>query len=439
MKPAERRLQGTLARLATCQTVELRGRVRRVVGSLIESDGPPVSPGTLCRIEDGLGGFWAEVQGFRDGATLLFSLSAHSRIRPGALVVATEKALRAPAGPSLLGRVLDGLGSPQDELGPIEAEDEISLDGQAPPPLKRPRITEALSTGVRAIDSLLTCGKGQRLGLFAGSGVGKSVLLGMLARHGKADVNIVALVGERGREVRDFIERDLGQDGMRRSIVVAVTADQPPLLRLKGAELATRLAEYFRDRGADVMLLFDSVTRVAMALREIGLATGEPPTTRGYTPGLYSYLPRLLERAGTHPQGSITAFYTVLVEGDDMNDPVADTARATLDGHVVLTRELASRNHFPAIDPLVSISRLMPDLVSEGHSRAAARLRELLAAHREHEDLLNIGAYVPGSSRLVDEAVALKPEADQFLRQLPAEGSRLPEAIAALQALVGTS
>jgi len=303
--------------------------------------------------------------------------------------------------------------------------------------MSRPRITEPLSTGVRAIDSLLTCGKGQRLGLFAGSGVGKSVLLGMLARHGKADVNVVALVGERGREVKEFVERDLGPEGLSRSIVVAVTSDQPPLLRLKGAELATRLAEYFRDRGADVMLLFDSVTRVAMALREIGLATGEPPTTRGYTPGLYSYLPRLLERAGTHPNGTITAFYTVLVEGDDMNDPVADTVRATLDGHVVLTRELASRNHFPAIDILESISRVMPDLVSDDHRRSATRLRELLAAHREHEDLINIGAYVKGSSRLVDDAVSLRPEAERFLRQDLAEGSVLHDAVASLKKLVG--
>ena len=425
-------------RLADCQTVELSGRVRRQVGSLIEADGPPVAPGTLCRIDDGQGGFWAEVQGFRDGATLLFTLSQPGRVRPGARVTATERALRAPAGARLLGRVIDGLGNPLDDLGPLLADDEVSVEGTPPPPMSRPRITESLSTGVRAIDSLLTCGKGQRLGLFAGSGVGKSVLLGMLARHGKADVNVVALVGERGREVKEFVERDLGPEGLSRSIVVAVTSDQPPLLRLKGAELATRLAEYFRDRGGDVMLLFDSVTRVAMALREIGLATGEPPTARGYTPGLYSYLPRLLERAGTHPNGSITAFYTVLVEGDDMNDPVADTVRATLDGHVVLTRELAARNHYPAIDVLASISRVMPDLVSGEQRSAATRLRELLAAHREHEDLINIGAYVKGSSRLVDDAVALRPDAERFLRQDLSEGSTLHDAVASLRELVGT-
>lgn len=439
MNATESRLRGNVARLAECQTVELRGRVRRQVGSLIEADGPPVPPGTLCRIDDGQGGFWAEVQGFRDGATLLFTLSSLGRVRPGALVVATERALRAPAGPRLLGRVIDGLGNPLDDLGPLWADDEVSVEGNPPPLMSRPRITEALSTGVRAIDTVLTCGKGQRLGLFAGSGVGKSVLLGMLARHGKADVNVVALVGERGREVKEFVERDLGPEGLRRSIVVAVTSDQPPLLRLKGAELATRLAEYFRDRGGDVMLLFDSVTRVAMALREIGLATGEPPTTKGYTPGLYSYLPRLLERAGTHPNGTITAFYTVLVEGDDMNDPVADTVRATLDGHVVLSRDLASRNHFPAIDLLASISRVMPDITPESHRQAATRLRELLAAHREHEDLINIGAYVKGSSRLVDEAVALRPEAERFLRQDLSEGTPLHEAVAGLKKLVGVA
>lgn len=438
MNHTETRLQALSSRLATCQTVELRGKVRRVVGQLIEADGPPVAPGTLCRIDDGAGGFWAEVQGFRDSVTLLFSLSAGARIKPGAAVVATEQSLRAPAGTALLGRVIDGLGNPLDELGPLLAEDEISLEGAPPAPMKRPRIVDALSTGVRAIDSLLTCGRGQRLGLFAGSGVGKSVLLGMLARHGKADVNVVALVGERGREVREFIERDLGPEGMKRSVVVAVTSDQPPLLRLKGAELATRLAEYFRDRGSDVMLLFDSVTRVAMALREIGLATGEPPTTRGYTPGLYSYLPRLLERAGTHPDGTITAFYTVLVEGDDMNDPVADTVRATLDGHVVLSRDLAAKNHYPAIDVLASISRLMPDLVSEEHRKAAARLRELFSAHREHEDLINIGAYVKGSSRLVDDAIALKPEAERFLKQWQDEGSHLPDTVSQLRKLVGS-
>jgi len=284
----------------------------------------------------------------------------------------------------------------------------------------------------------LTCGKGQRLGLFAGSGVGKSVLLGMVARHGTADVNVVALIGERGREVREFIERDLGPEGMSRTVVVAVTADQPPLLRLKGAELATRLSEYYRDAGRNVMLLFDSVTRVAMALREIGLAVGEPPTTRGYTPSLYSYLPRLLERAGTHERGCISAFYTVLVEGDDMTDPVAEATRASLDGHIVLSRDLAAKNHFPAIDVLDSVSRLMPDLTNAKHRKMAAKFRELLAAYREQEDLINMGAYVKGSSTLVDDALEAKPGCDEFLRQWMDEGTDMNEALVQLASITGS-
>jgi FliI/YscN family ATPase len=381
---------------------------------------------------------WAEVQGFKDGAILLFPMSAAVGLLPGARVIATDRALRVPAGDELLGRVLDGLGRPIDDLGPLRASHEIELAGSAPAPLKRPRIREIMPTGIRAIDSLLTCGKGQRLGVFAGSGVGKSVLLGMVARHGAADVNVVALIGERGREVREFIERDLGPEGMSRTVVVAVTADQPPLLRLKGAELATRLAECFRDAGRDVMLLFDSVTRVAMALREIGLAVGEPPTTRGYTPGMYSYIPRLLERAGTHELGCISAFYTVLVEGDDLTDPVADAARASLDGHVVLSRDLAARNHFPAIDVLASVSRLMPDLVTEEHRNRAAKFRALLAAYRDQEDLINMGAYVKGSSPLVDKALETKPACDAFLRQWLDEGADMNDSLVQLSELTGS-
>jgi len=291
---------------------------------------------------------------------------------------------------------------------------------------------------VRAIDAFLTCGQGQRLGIFAGSGVGKSMMLGMIARHGCADVNVVALIGERGREVKEFIERDLGRDGMRRSVVIAVTSDQPALVRLKGAELATAIAEYFRSRGQHVALLFDSVTRVAMALREIGLAAGEPPTTRGYTPSMYSYLPRLLERSGTDPHGSITGFYTVLVEGDDLTDPVADMVRATLDGHFVLSRRLASQHHYPAIDILESTSRVMPDIVDPDHLERAARGRQLMAAYRHHEDLINIGAYVKGSHPDVDLAIDRRDDFDRFLRQTLEEGTDLQHTCDQLSTLTGS-
>lgn len=423
-------------RLASSRPVRLHGTVRRTVGQMIESDGPPVPVGAVCTVETDSEDLICEVQGFRDGKALLFPLGRISGIRPGAKVTATGQPLRASVGNAMLGRVIDGLGRPLDGLGPLDTTDIVDLHRDAPPALERTRITEILPTHVRAIDSMLTCGRGQRIGIFSGSGVGKSVLLGMIARHGEADINVVALIGERGREVKEFIERDLGTEAMKRTIVVAVTSDQPPLLRLKGAELATSLAEYFRDQGKHVVLMCDSVTRVAMALREIGLAMGEPPTTKGYTPSMYSYVPRLLERAGTNAHGSITGFYTVLVEGDDLTDPVADTVRATLDGHIVLNRELAGKNHFPAIDVLNSISRVMPDLIDETQRQQAAMLRQLLSAYREHEDLINIGAYVKGSSELVDRAIDRQDEINSFLQQWITEGSDLNQTYSLLKSLV---
>jgi len=429
-------IDGIVNRLQELKPTRLLGRVRRTVGSSVEADGPPVPPGRLCYITTDGEPLACESQGFREGATLLFPYGRLDGVHPGALVEASSEPLSIGIGPELIGRVIDGLGRPLDGQPDPVCHHIAKLQNDAPEALKRPRITEALHTRVRVIDSLLTCGQGQRIGLFAGSGVGKSVLLGMIARHGESDVNVVALIGERGREVKEFIERDLGAEGMRRTIVVAVTSDQPPMMRLKGAELATSIAEYFRDRGKNVVLLFDSVTRVAMGLREIGLSAGEPPTTKGYTPSMYSYLPRLLERTGTNPHGSITAFYTVLVEGDDLTDPVADTVRATLDGHIVLSRELAGKNHFPAVDVLNSISRVMPDVVTPEHREAATQLRGLLAAYRENEDIINIGAYVKGNSALVDRAIDRKDEVDELLRQWIAEGEGFESTVTRMQQIV---
>lgn len=428
-------LNGIIRRLTDFRPARLLGRVRRTAGNSIEADGPPVPPGRLCYITTDTEPLACESQGFRDGATLLFPYGNTDGVQPGALVEASNEPLSIAIGGELMGRVVDGLGRPVDGKPAPVCHDVADLNRQAPDALERPRIIDVLQTRVRAIDGLLTCGRGQRIGLFSGSGIGKSVLLGMIARHGDADVNVVALIGERGREVKEFIERDLGPEGMRRSVVVAVTSDQPPLMRLRGAELATAIAEYFRDRGKHVALLFDSLTRVATGLREIGLSVGEPPTTKGYTPSMYTYLPRLLERAGTNPHGSITGFYTVLVEGDDLTDPVADTVRATLDGHIVLSRELAGKNHFPAVDVLNSVSRVMPDIVTAEHREAAARLRELISAYRENEDLINIGAYVKGSSPQVDRAIERKAEIDRLLRQWIAEGEDLTSTVARIQAL----
>lgn len=417
--------------------VRATGRIRRAVGLALESLGPPSRVGELVEIRrPGASPLVAEIVGFKGRHAVLLPLGSAEGIAPGTPVVSRRRPLRVPVGPGLLGRVLDGLGRPMDDAGPVDAEAWYPVDRPAPDPLRRPRIAQALSVGVRAIDGLLTCGKGQRLGIFAGSGVGKSTLLGMMARGTEADVVVVALVGERGREVRDFIERDL-ESGLRRAVVVAATSDQPAMVRLKAAFAATAIAEYFRDQGLDVLLLMDSLTRLAYAQREMGLAAGEPPTTRGYPPSVFSLLPRLLERAGTSERGSITAFYTVLVDGDDLNDPIADAARSILDGHVVLARSLAERHHYPAIDVLASVSRVMSEVTAEGHRKAAATVRRLMAAYRDVEDLVQIGAYVRGSNPLADRAIDAKRPVERFLQQGVFERSSLPETVQALEALAG--
>lgn len=394
------------------------GRVSQIVGLTIESIGPTTNIGDICLIKPRSGGgVPAEVVGFRDQKVLLMPLSDLTGIGPGSLVTATGAPLMVPVGEGLLGRILDGLGQPMDGRGAVAATKYLSVQGNIPSPLERQRIKTHLSVGVRAIDGVLTCGRGQRIGVFAGSGVGKSTLLGTMARNTEADVNVIALIGERGREVREFIERDLGPEGLARSVVVVATSDQPALVRIKGAMVATTIAEFFRDLGLDVLFVMDSVTRLALAQREVGLAIGEPPATRGYTPSVFALLPKLLERTGPGRNGTITAFYTVLVEADDMNEPVADTVRGILDGHIVLSRELASRNHFPAIDVLQSVSRLMPDLVSDEHNRAAARVKHLLATYRQAEDLINVGAYARGSNHEIDAAIKYNDRINSFLRQ----------------------
>lgn len=394
------------------------GRVSQIVGLTIESIGPTTNIGDLCLIQPRKGrGIPAEVVGFRDQKVLLMPLSDLTGVGPGSLVTATGSPLMVPVGEALLGRILDGLGQPLDHKGYVPVTKYRSVQGSIPQPLERQRIKDHLSVGVRAIDGVLTCGRGQRIGVFAGSGVGKSTLLGMMARHTEADVNVIALIGERGREVREFIERDLGPDGLARSVVVVATSDQPALVRIKGAMVATTIAEYFRDLGCDVLFVMDSVTRLALAQREVGLAIGEPPATRGYTPSVFALMPKLLERTGPGPTGTITAFYTVLVEGDDMNEPIADTVRGILDGHIVLNRALAERNHYPAIDVLASISRLMVEVTSQEHQELAAKLRAALAAYAEAEDLINIGAYAHGSNPEIDEAIRLYPGITAFLRQ----------------------
>jgi flagellum-specific ATP synthase len=332
-------------------------------------------------------------------------------------VVAAGKPLMVKVGPDVLGRVLGGLGEPIDGKGPVFGEEERPLDADPPDPVRRPRVTEVLRVGIRAMDGMLTCGRGQRLGIFAGSGVGKSTVMGMIARNAEADVNVIALVGERGREVRDFMEESLGEEGLKKSVVVVATSDQPPLIRMKAAFVATAIAEYFRDQGNKVILMMDSVTRFAMAQREVGLAAGEPPTTRGYTPSVFALLPRLMERSGTSEIGSITAFYTILVEGDDFNEPIADQCRSILDGHIILSRDLAARNHYPAIDVPHSVSRIMTNLVSDEHKEAAGKLREVLARYSEAEDLINIGAYVKGSNPKIDYALTKIDEVNEFLKQ----------------------
>jgi len=398
--------------------VRYSGKVTKVVGLTIEAEGPETHIGALCHVfAQNNRMVLAEVVGFRDKKVLLMPIGDMSGIGPGNLVVAADRDLEVGVGQKLLGRVLDGLGNPMDGKGPVDIEKYYPVNNMPPNPMTRPRIAQPLPLGVKCIDGLITVGKGQRLGIFAGSGVGKSTLIGMIARNTKADINVIALIGERGREVRDFLERDLGEEGLKRSVVVIATSDQPALIRLKGALVATAIAEYFRDCGNDVLLLMDSLTRFSMAQREIGLAVGEPPVTRGYTPSVYAAMPKLLERSGTSSKGSITGLYSVLVDGDDMNEPITDTARGILDGHIVLSRKLAHRNHYPAIDVLASISRVMNDIIDNEHKKCANELRRNLAIYADAEDLINVGAYVKGSNPDIDLAIQLNKGINEFLTQ----------------------
>jgi flagellum-specific ATP synthase len=415
------------------------GRVKRVVGLMIESQGPESSIGDVCFIHVGTKKrrkIQAEVVGFKDENVILMPYTSLHDIAPGSLVETTMKPLEIKAGPGLVGKVVDSLGIPLDQSSLPKGLASVPTEQDPPNPLSRPPISEPIEVGVRMIDSLLTVGNGQRVGIFAGSGVGKSTLLGMIARNTTADLNVIGLIGERGREVREFIERDLGPEGLKRSIVVVATSDQPALMRIKGAYTATAIAEYFRDKGLNVMLMMDSVTRVAMAQREVGLAVGEPPTTKGYTPSVFAILSRLLERTGTNEHGSITGFYTVLVDGDDMNEPIADTVRGILDGHFVLDRNLANKGQYPAVNVLKSISRIMNNIVNEDHVKAAERLRELLSTYINSEDLINIGAYKKGSSPEIDEAIMRYPQILNFLKQGTSEKVSIDESIQELLQLV---
>jgi len=415
----------------------LCGRVVRTVGLVVESNGPRASVGELCLLQrDGLPPLPMEVVGFRDGALLTVPLGGTAGIRPGDRLVARGTVASASVGDGLLGRVIDGLGMPLDGQGSLGPTVEYPLQPPTINPLAREPIAAPLGTGVRAIDALLTCGKGQRIGVFGGSGVGKSTLLGMMAKGTEADVAVIALVGERGREVRSFLEHDLGPEGLKRSVVVVSTSDSPPLVRLRAAFVATSIAEYFRDQGKHVLLMMDSVTRFAMAQREVGLAAGEPPTAKGYPPSVFAMLPSLLERAGNlRTGGGITGFYTVLVEGDDHSEPVADGVRAILDGHIVLSRELGDRNHYPAIDILPSVSRTMPDVTRVEHRVKAGQVRDWMSAIKETEDLVSVGAYLAGSNPRVDEAMAKRDRIEAFLKQPADLRVGLAESIAELQTI----
>ena len=422
-------------RLVRADLVRTLGKVTRILGLAIEATGVKASMGELCEIRSRERRLLAEVVGFRDERLLLMPLDDVIGVYPDSEVSTVGRPQIVTVGPGLLGRVVDGLGRPMDDLGPLPPGTPSPIYRHAPPaPLSRRRIVEPLETGVRAIDAALPVGRGQRIGIFAGSGVGKSVLLGSLAGHAAADVNVIALIGERGREVREFIERDLGPAGLARSVVVVATADEPPLVRRQAAFVAACVAEFFRDAGQTVLFMMDSLTRLAMVQREIGLAVGEPPATRGYPPSVFALLPRLLERAGTTlGAGSITGIYTVLVEGDDLADPVADAARAILDGHIVLSRELAAANHFPAIDILASVSRLTDDLLAPGEYRAAGALRDHLATYRAARDLVSIGAYVAGSDPRIDRALASLEAVDGFLKQGRHEYSARAQTLTRLQ------
>ena len=418
------------------------GKVTRVIGFLMEGYLPGAWLGSICEIYPSSGAvpFLAEVVGFKDKSVLLMPLGEIMGVGLGAKIVLVRQKASVSVGPSLLGRVLNGLGEPIDGKGPINTEQQVSIYAAVKNPLSRSPIKESMDLGVRAINGMTTVGKGQRLGIMAGSGVGKSVLLGMMARNSKSDVNVIALIGERGREVREFIENDLGEEGLKRSVLVVATGDESPLVRMRGAFVATSIAEYFCKGGKDVLLMMDSITRFAMAQREIGLSTGEPPATKGYTPSVFSLLPKLLERAGSYENsGSITGLYTVLVEGDDMDDPIADSVRSIVDGHIVLSRQLAQRGHFPAIDILQSTSRVMRHVVSKDHVRLSEIMRENMAVYREAEDLINIGAYKEGTNKRIDNAIHLHEAIESYLRQGIEEKTDIEESVGLMTALFGYS
>lgn len=399
-------------------TITKIGKIVEIVGLTIVADGPVSSIGDLCHIVlDNDEIILSEVVGFRQDCILLMPLGSTAGLKAGAKVINTQTQMKVKVSEALLGRVLDGLGNPIDNKGEIVADDYYPTNAKIINPMDRKPIDEVLSLGLKAIDGLNTIGKGQRVGIFAGSGVGKSTTLAMIAKNTTADINVIALIGERGREVREFIEHTMGIEGMKRSIVVCATSEQPALVKIKASFVACAIAEYFRDKGKDVLFMLDSVTRIALAQREVGLAVGEPPATRGYTPSVFALLPKFLERAGANKYGTITGLYTVLVEGDDMNEPVADAARSILDGHIVLSRALAHKNHYPAIDVLASISRVMNNIVPAEHNAAAGKIRNLLASYRKNEDLINIGAYAKGSDPNVDKAISLIDEINDFLKQ----------------------
>jgi flagellum-specific ATP synthase len=415
--------------------VYIEGIVKKVIGLTIEVEGIRAFVGEVCTIYNEKNApITCEVVGFKENNVILMPLGELTGIAPGCRVVAEGKPMSISCSDDLLGMILDGLGNPLNEEQ-LRGGIPYQLDREPPDPLKRKRIKDILPTGVRAIDGFLTCGEGQRIGIFAGSGVGKSTTLGMIAKYAQADVNVISLVGERGREVLDFIERDLGEEGLKRSVIVCATSDKPALVRLKGAFTATAIAEYFRDQGKKVILMMDSVTRFAMAQREVGLAIGEPPATKGYTPSVFAMLPKLMERSGMSDKGSITAFYTVLVDGDDFNEPIADAVRGILDGHIVLSRELAAKNHYPAIDILSSVSRLMPEIAEDEHKQLASIARDLMATYKDSEDLINIGAYVKGSSKKIDMAITYNESIEKFLKQGVKEHTNFKDSLVALKGI----
>jgi FliI/YscN family ATPase len=422
-----------LARIETCRWT---GTVTELVGLLVESNGPAVGVGDFCEITTQDGRLIrTQVIGFRDGRVLSMPLEETDGLHLGDAITGRKEDARMEAGPELLGRVIDGFGKPLDSLGPIGAKEPYDLYAPAPGPLDREPISEPLATGIRAIDSLLTCGEGQRIGIFGGSGVGKSTLLGCMSRYSSADVSVIALIGERNREVRDFIEHELGPDGLKRSVLVVATSDRPAPLRIRAAFVALAVAEYFRDQGKSVLLVMDSVTRLAMAQREIGLAAGEPPSQKGYTPSVFNLLPKIFERAGHFRKGSITGFFTVLVEGDDFNEPICDAVRAILDGHIVLSRQLGAAGHYPAIDILQSVSRLAPRLYSSEQRDAAIKIREAMATHQRSEDLINLGAYASGANPQLDAAIRVRPQLMDFLKQDSSAHSSFEETMSRMREL----